>query len=175
LKHTLSILVENRFGELSRIVGLFSARGFNIESLTVAEGSDPEVSRVTLVTTGSDHTIEQIARQLDKQVRVLKVEEVNARAHVEREMILVKLAPSSAADRQAALSMALLFGARAVEVSSDGLIIEATGDWEQVNALGEALKPLGLVELVRSGRVAMTKLGRGTEEPAHPGVAAHST
>jgi acetolactate synthase-1/3 small subunit len=71
--------------------------------------------------------------------------------------------------------MALLFGARAVEVSSDGLIIEATGDWEQVNALGEALKPLGLVELVRSGRVAMTKLGRGTDEPAHPGVAAHST
>jgi acetolactate synthase-1/3 small subunit len=113
---------------------------------------------VTLVTTGSDHSIDQIARQLDKQIRVLKVEQVNAGAHVEREMVLIKLERGSPEQRQEALSLALLFGARAVDVSADGLILEATGEWERVNALGETLKPLGVVELVRSGRVAMTRL-----------------
>ena len=161
MRHTLSILVENRFGELSRIVGLFSARGFNIESLTVAEGAESDVSRVTLVTTGNDHAIEQIARQLDKQVRVLKVEEVTDSKHLEREMMLIKLNATAGASRQEALSLASLFGARAVDVSTDGLIIEATGDWGKVNALGQILKPLGVVEIVRSGRVAITKLSEG--------------
>jgi acetolactate synthase-1/3 small subunit len=158
MRHTLSILVENRFGELSRIVGLFSARGFNIESLTVAEGMDPAISHVTLVTVGNDHAIEQIARQLDKQVRVLRVEEVTDEKHVERELLLIKLRVEAGEVRKEALSLALLFGARVVDISPGGLIIEAVGDWEQVNALGESLRPLGVVEIVRSGRVAMARL-----------------
>jgi len=157
MRHTLSIVVENRFGELSRIVGLFSARGFNIESLTVAEGVEPQVSRVTLVTTGNDHAIEQIARQLDKQVRVLKVEEVTDQEHFEHEMLLIKV-NARGRERQEALSLALLCGARVVDMSAAGLIIEAAGEWERVNSLGEMLKPLGVVEIVRSGRVAMTRL-----------------
>ncbi|HMG32576.1 MAG TPA: acetolactate synthase small subunit [Blastocatellia bacterium] len=164
MRHTLSILVENRFGELSRIVGLFSARGFNIESLSVAESMEPDVSRVTLVTTGNEHAIEQIARQLDKQVRVLVVEQVTEVKHVERELMLIKLRADSGEQRHKALSLALLFGARAVDLSADGLIIEATGEWEQVNALGEMLKPLGVVEIVRSGRVAMSKVSRESSE-----------
>src|SRR5499427_447607 len=132
MRHTLSILVENRFGELSRIVGLFSARGFNIESLTVAEGLDADISQVTLVTVGNDHAIEQIVRQLDKQVRVLSVEEVTEEKHVEREMLLIKLRAEAGENRNEALSLALLFGARVVDISSSGLIIEAVGDWDQV-------------------------------------------
>src|SRR3954466_11767372 len=100
MRHTLSILVENRLGELSRIVGLFSARGYNIESLTVAETLDPNVSRMTLVTRGDDDTIEQIRRQLDKQVRVLKAVDMTSLKHIEREMALINVAASAGAARQ---------------------------------------------------------------------------
>ena len=105
MRHTLSIVVENRVGELSRIVGLFSARGFNIESLTVAEGLDHDISRVTLVTTGDDRTVEQITRQLDKQIRVLNVEDMTALKHIEREMLLIKVrAPAGPARQEGAAS-----------------------------------------------------------------------
>ena len=167
MRHTLSIVVENRFGELSRIVGLFSARGFNIESLTVAESLEPEIARVTLVTTGNDRTIEQITRQLDKQIRVLNVEDMTALKHIEREMMLIKVRAAAGPERQEVLSLAAVFRAKVVDISDSGLIIESTGNWEKVNALLELLKRLGVVETVRTGVVAMARLSqRGFDEEA---------
>src|ERR1051325_7611920 len=115
MRQTLSILVENRFGELSRVVGLFSARGYNIESLTVAETLDPNVSRMTLVTRGDDDTIEQIRRQLDKEVRVLKACELPSLKRIEREMALVNVASRANEARQAVLSPLSLFDAKLVD------------------------------------------------------------
>jgi acetolactate synthase-1/3 small subunit len=158
MRHTLSILVENRFGELSRIVGLFSARGYNIESLTVAETLDPLISRMTLVTTGNDETIRQITRQLDKQVRVLEAVDMTGFSHIEREMALINVKAEAGPERQEVLSLAGIFRAKVVDVSSDGLIIETTGDWSKVSALIELLKPLGIREIVRTGAVAIARL-----------------
>jgi acetolactate synthase-1/3 small subunit len=165
MRHTLSILVENRFGELSRIVGLFSARGYNIESLCVAETLDPSLSRVTLVTTGNDKTIEQITRQLDKQVRVRKVVDMNGLRHVERELVLVNVKAAAGPARQEVLSLVDIFRAKVVDMSDDGLVVEVTGDWNKVSALVGLLEPLGIREIVRTGTVAMARLAeRATEE-----------
>ena len=161
MRHTLSILVENRFGELSRIVGLFSARGYNIESLSVAETLDPKISRMTLVTTGNDETIEQITRQLDKQVRVLEAVDMTGFSHIEREMALINVRAEAGPARQEVLSLAGIFRAKVVDVSSDGVIVEATGDWAKVSALIELLKPLGIREIVRTGTVAIARLSEG--------------
>jgi acetolactate synthase-1/3 small subunit len=158
MRHTLSILVENRFGELSRIVGLFSARGYNIESLTVAETLDPMVSRMTLVTTGDDQAIDKIVRQLEKQVRVLEVVDMTGLKHIEREMALINVKAEAGPARQEVLSLVGIFRAKVVDVSGDGIIIEATGDWSKVSALIELLRPLGIREIVRTGTVAIARL-----------------
>jgi acetolactate synthase-1/3 small subunit len=162
MRHTLSILVENRFGELSRIVGLFSARGFNIESLTVAETLDANVSRMTLVTRGDDETIEQIRRHLDKQIRVLRAVDMNSVRHIEREMVLVNVAARAGTERQEVLSLVGIFRAKVVDVSDDGMIIESTGDWNKVSAMIDLLKPFGIREIVRTGTVAIGRLAEQT-------------
>ena len=164
MRHTLSILVENRFGELSRIVGLFSARGYNIETLTVAETLDHGVSRMTLVTTGDDETIEKITRQLDKQIRVLKVVDMTEFRHIEREMVLINVKAEAGHERQEVLSLVGIFRAKVVDVSNDGIIIEATGDWNKVSAFIELLKPLGIREIVRTGAVAIARLSETTAD-----------
>jgi len=154
-------MVENKFGELSRIVGLFSARGYNIESLTVAETLDPKISRMTLVTTGNDETIKQITRQLDKQVRVLEAVDMTGFAHIEREMALINVKAGAGVERQEVLSLVNIFRAKVVDVAGDGIIVEATGDWAKVSALIELLKPLGIREIVRTGTVAIARLSEG--------------
>lgn len=161
MRHTLSILVENRFGELSRIVGLFSARGYNIESLSVAETLDPEISRMTLVTAGNDQTIEQITRQLDKQIRVIEAVDMTGFSHIEREMALINVRAEAGFKRQEVLSLAGIFRAKVVDVSSDGIIVEATGDWTKVSALIELLEPFGIRQIVRTGTVAIARLSEG--------------
>lgn len=161
MKHTLAILVENRFGELSRIVGLFSARGYNIESLTVAETMNPTVSRITLVTNSDDQTIEQITRQVEKQVRVLNVTNMTGFKHIQREMTLINVKAEAGVARQEVLSLVNIFRAKVVDVSNDGIIIEATGDWSKISALIELLRPIGIREIVRTGAVA---IGRLSEE-----------
>lgn len=168
MRHTLSILVENRFGELSRIVGMFSARGYNIESLSVAETLDPNVSRMTLVTIGDDKTIEQITHQLDKQVRVLKAVDMTGFKHIEREMALINVKAEAGAARQEVLSLANIFRAKVVDVSEEGIIVEATGDWNKVSALIDLLKPLGIREIVRTGTVALARL---SEQPVNDEIA----
>lgn len=166
MKHTLSILVENRFGELSRVVGLFSARGYNIESLTVAETLDPAISRMTLVTIGNDDTIDQIRRQLEKQIRVIDVTDLTGPSHISREMALISIGADAGPVRQEVLSVARIFRAKVVDVSSDGMILEATGNWGKLSALIELLKPLGMREIVRTGAVAIERLSTANRDEA---------
>ena len=158
MRHTLSILVENRFGELARIVGLFSARGYNIESLTVAETLDPQISRVTLVTNGDDGTVEQITKQLNKQIRVLSVTDLTMLAHIEREMALIHVNAESGNGRQEVKHLVDIFRAKVIDVSESALTIETTGDRAKVNALLGLLAPFGVQEMVRAGTVAIPRL-----------------
>jgi len=162
MRHTLSILVENRYGELARIVGLFSARGYNIESLTVAETLDSAVSCVTLVTSGDDRTIEQIVKQVNKLVRVLHVTDMTSGAHFERELVLINVKTETNAAMQTVLSLVSRNHLRVAEVMEDGLIIEATGEWKQINSLVEELMPFGIRHIVRTGTVAVWK--KATDE-----------
>jgi acetolactate synthase-1/3 small subunit len=163
MKHTLLILVENLPGELARVVGLFGARGFNIESLTVAETLDPEVSRITLVTKGDDNEIGHITRLLANQVRIISAVDMQKVQHVEREMALINVKAEMGPDRQEALNLVNVFRAKVVDISRDGLIIEATGDWSKVSALIELLRPLGIREIARTGTLAIARLSTQTE------------
>ncbi len=157
MRHTLSIVVENRYGELARIVGLFGARGYNIESLTVAETLDPAFSCVTLVTSGDDRTIEQVVKQVDKLVRVLHVADLTGNPHLERELVLINVRTESSAALQMVLQLAARNHLRVTEVMEDGLIIEATGEWKEINTLVGKLMPFGIRHIVRTGPVALWK------------------
>jgi len=157
LRHILSILVENRFGELARIVGLFSARGYNIESLTVAETLDSRVSRVTLVTIGDTQTVEQIVKQLEKQVRVLSVTNLTAADHLERELALIHV-KAQGHERQQVIHLVDIFRARVIDVAEESLTVEVTGDRSKINALLGLLGSFGIEEMVRAGTLAIPRL-----------------
>ena len=154
MRHTISVLVENEFGVLARVAGLFSGRGFNIESLSVAETLDASVSRITLVTRGDDQVLEQIEKQLNKLLPVIKVTDFVATEHVERELVLLKVSADEKT-RGEVMNIVDIFRARIVDVSRKSYIIEATGTEDKVNALIELLRPIGIKEIVRTGKVAM--------------------
>jgi acetolactate synthase-1/3 small subunit len=156
MRHTISVLVENEFGVLSRVSGLFSGRGFNIESLSVAETQDPTVSRMTIVTSGNDQIVEQILKQLNKLVSVIKVVNLTNTETVNRELVLIKVNadPETKAE---VLRLVDIFRAKIVDVAIRCYTIEMTGDEEKVNALLQLLKPLGIREIVRTGRVAIAR------------------
>jgi len=156
VRHTISVLVTNEFGVLSRISGLFSGRGFNIESLSVAETLDPLVSRMTIVTSGDDKVMEQITKQLNKLINVIKVYDFTTEEHIERELALVKVAVSAEA-RAEILSIIEIFRARVVDVSPRSYTVEITGDEEKIVAMTELLRPFGIREIVRTGRIAMAR------------------
>ncbi len=156
MRHTISILVDNEFGVLSRVSGLFSGRGFNIESLCVAETFDPDVSRMTIVTSGNEQIIEQIIKQLHKLINVIKVNDLTGTDHVEREMMLVKVA-TDANNRAEVLRIADIFRAKIVDVSPKYYTIETTGDEGKLNALMELLRPHGIKEVARTGKIAMVR------------------
>jgi acetolactate synthase-1/3 small subunit len=158
MKHTISVLVEDRFGELPRIIGLFSARGQSIESLTVSPTLDAKISSLTIVTSGEDQTVEQMVKILNKQVRVLSAFDVTKLDHIEREMAFIKMKIENAADKQKVLSLASVFNAKVVDASEEGFIIEAMGDCNTVRGLITALKPFGIQEVVRTGAVAIPRL-----------------
>jgi len=155
-KHTIAVLVENKFGVLSRVAGLFSARGYNIESLSVGETLDPTVSRMTLVVRGDDFIIEQVIKQLHKLIDVIKVTDLTEETHVERELVLMKV-NATPSDRAEVLRTADIFRARVVDVTPVAFTIEATGDEEKIEALIELLRPFGIQELVRTGKVAIAR------------------
>lgn len=156
MRHTISILVDNEFGVLSKVAGLFSGRGFNIESLCVAETLDPKASRMTIVTTGDDQIVEQITKQLNKLINVIKVSDLTAEEHIERELALIKV-NANADDRAEILSTIDIFRGKVVDVSPTTYTIEMTGDAEKVNAITELLRPFGIKEIVRTGKVAMAR------------------
>jgi len=154
MRHTISVLVENEFGVLARVAGLFSGRGFNIESLSVAETLDPTVSRITLVTRGEDQVLEQIEKQLNKLINVIEVTDFTETEHVERELVLIKV-PVEERTRGELMSIVDIFRAKIVDVSRRTYVIEMTGTEDKVGALIELLKPIGIKEIVRTGKVAM--------------------
>ncbi len=165
MRHVITLLVENEFGVLARIAGLFSGRGFNIESLCVAESLDPSVSTMTLVTRGDDQIIEQVLKQLNKLIPVIKVVDLSERDFVEREMILVKVNAASET-REEVLRVVEIFRGKVVDVGAKTYTIEVTGDENKIKAILSLLKPLGIKELVRTGHVAMIRGSKTATEPS---------
>jgi acetolactate synthase-1/3 small subunit len=154
MRHTISVLVENEFGVLARIAGLFSGRGFNIESLSVAETLDPAVSRMTLVTHGDDRVIEQVEKQLNKLVNVIRVSDAAEAPNVQRELVLIKVAVS-AGTRAEVANLIDIFRGKIIDVSTSTYVVEATGTEDKITALISLLQPIGILEVARTGRVAM--------------------
>lgn len=159
-KHVLSVLVENHSGVLSRISGLFSRRGYNIDSLSVGETEDPTVSRMTIVADADESTLEQIKKQLNKLIDVIKIIELKEDAAIYRELALVKIAADKKT-RAEIIEIANIFRAHIVDVSKDSLVIEATGDQGKITALTSMLEPYGVKEIIRTG---LTALQRGEKE-----------
>ncbi|OQA57854.1 MAG: putative acetolactate synthase small subunit [Candidatus Omnitrophica bacterium ADurb.Bin277] len=156
MKHTISVLVENHFGVLARVAGLFSARGFNIDSLAVGETQDPEVSRMTVIAQGDDHVVDQIMKQLGKLVDVICVENVTDKDVIERELVLIKLG-ANASNRNDIMHVVNTFRAKIVDVSPDSMTIEVTGSEGKIDAILELLRPFNLREVVRTGQIAMAR------------------
>ena len=165
MRHTISVLVENEFGVLARVAGLFSGRGFNIESLSVAETMDPTVSRITLVTHGDDQVLEQVEKQLYKLIAVVKLTDFTGTDHVERELVLIKV-DAEERTRGELMNIVSIFRGKIIDVSHRSYVIEVTGTEDKIQALIELLKPIGVKEIVRTGKVAMF---RGTRTLAVDG------
>ncbi len=155
-KHTISVLVENKFGVLARIAGLFSARGFNIDSLAVGETEDPTISRMTIVLNGDDKILEQVKKQLNKLIDVIKVQDFTRKECIAREIIMIKIAVSQK-KRPELLKVIDSVGAKVIDVSAGTVTVEETGDEARVHALLELVRPYGIKEIVRSGTVAIAK------------------
>ena len=157
MRHIISILMENEAGALSRVAGLFSARGYNIESLTVAPTEDPSLSRMTLVTSGTDEIIEQITKQLNKLIDVVKLMDMTDGPHIEREMMLIKVR-AQGEKRNELKRMSDIFRGRIIDVTAETYTIEMTGAGDKLDAFVQALDPGLIIEVVRSG---VSGIGRG--------------
>jgi acetolactate synthase-1/3 small subunit len=158
--HTISVLVENKFGAFNRIAGLFSAKGYNIESLSVGPTEDESVSRMTIVTEGDDPIIEQIIKQLNKVIDTIKVVDLTFDSFVERELVLVKV-QTTAATRSEIMQIAEIFRAKVVDISQRTLTLEATGSKLKADAIIKMLKPFVIKEIARTGRVALKREYQG--------------
>ena len=169
MKHTISVLVENKFGVLARISGLFSARGFNISSLAVGETEDPTVSRMTIVVKGDDRTLDQVKKQLNKLIDTIKVVDFREGEFIDRELILVKVAVT-AKNRKEVLEAIESIGAQIENAGSKTISIAATGDHTKIKALLELLRPFGILEVVRTGRIAMSVEDKGLKVEGKPEV-----
>lgn len=159
MRHTITVLVENEFGVLARVAGLFSGRGFNIDSLSVAETQEEGTSLMTLVTRGDDNIIEQIIKQLHKLVNVLKINDMQEGTFLDRELVLVKI-HASEETKPEILRLVEIFRGRVLDVSPKSYTVEVTGDSGKIKAVLELMRPLGIREIVRTGKVAMP---RGTQ------------
>ncbi len=159
-KHTLAVTVENRPGVLTRVTTLIRRRGYNIDSLTVGTTEDPGISRMTIVIEGDDTVIEQVSKQLYKLVDVIKVVDITHEGLVDRELVLIKVKADNNV-RADIVQLVDIFRARIVDIGRTSLIVEATGDRRKIDALEDSFRPFGIIELVRTGKVAMV---RGTSE-----------
>lgn len=163
MRHTLTVLVENQPGVLTRVAGLFSRRGYNIESLAVGETHEASISRMTIVADGDDRVIEQVVKQLDKLVDVIEVRDISDDEHVDRELVLIKV-NAEPAMRGEIMQIVDIFRARIVDIGQNTLIIECTGDEGKILAIEKSLKPFGILELVRTGKIAMVRGPKYEEE-----------
>jgi acetolactate synthase-1/3 small subunit len=156
MKHTLSVLVENKPGVLSRIAGLFSRRGFNIDSLAVGITDDPNISRMTITVDGKEHPIEQVTKQLHKLINVIKITDLDPQNTVARELALIKV-KSGSRSRGEIMQVAEIFRANILDVARNTMTLEITGTTEKINALEQLLDPHGVMEIVRTGRIAIER------------------
>jgi acetolactate synthase I/III small subunit len=156
MRHTISVLVENKFGVLTRVAGLFSGRGYNIDTLNVAPTSDPTASRMTIVTRGDDATLEQIVKQLNKLADVLKVQDFREDEYVDRELVLIKVEVDSKT-RAEVMQITDIFRAKIVDVQPKNLTIEVTGDESKIEKFLTLMKTFGIIDLTRTGKVALPR------------------
>ena len=159
MKHTISVLLQNKPGVLSRVTGLFSGRGFNIESLCVAQTLEPEVSHLTVISNGDDMIIEQITKQLHKLIDVIKVTDVTEQEYVEREMVLIRVKAESHT-RAEVLRIIDIFRGKVIDVSAKSYAIELTGSASKIQAVIDILRPIGIKEVVRTGAIAMSRANK---------------
>lgn len=155
-KHTISLLLENKFGALNRVAGMFSAKGYNLESITVGPTEDASVSRMTIVTKGDDSIIEQIIKQLNKLIDTLKVVDLTYDSFMERELALIKLG-TTPENRPEIMQVVEIFQAKIIDISHKTLTVEATGSGQKVDAIIKMLKPFHIKEIARTGRVALKR------------------
>jgi acetolactate synthase-1/3 small subunit len=160
MKRTLAVLVENKPGVLTRVAGLFARRGYNIESLAVGPTENPSISRMTIVVDADERTVEQVCKQLNKLIDVIKLSDITQDPHVGRELILVKVNADPQV-RGEIMQIVEIFRARIVDIARDSLIIEATGDEDKINAIVAALRPFGIREVARTGKIALVRGARG--------------
>jgi len=156
MRHLLSALVQNVPGVLSHISGMLASRGYNIDSLAVGETEDSQLSRMTFVVVGDDHVLTQVRKQLEKIVTVVRVDDIGARDHVERDLMLIKV-QALAERRSEVMQLASIFRGRVVDVSPQTLIIEISGQERKIEAFIEMMRPFGIVELARTGRIALAR------------------
>jgi acetolactate synthase I/III small subunit len=156
MKHTLAVLVQNKSGVLSRVASLFSRRGYNIDSLAVGVTEDPEISRMTIVVQGDDQVLEQVTKQLNKLIDVIKVSDIGADDAVERELALIKVS-ADVASRAEIIQIANIFRARIVDVAPKSITVEVTGDESKINAIEKLLRQFGIKEMVRTGKIALVR------------------
>ena len=155
-RHTISILVENKFGVLARVAGLFSGRGFNIETLNVAPTKDPAFSRITVIANGDDRTLEQLTRHLEKLINVIKVDDFQVHEDLERELVMIKIKVDSRT-RSEAIQIVDVFRAKIIDVQQNSLVVETTGNQRKVEAFIELMQKFGILDMTRSGVVAMKR------------------
>ena len=156
MRHTISVLVENKFGVLTRVAGLFSGRGYNIDTLNVGPTHDPNTSRMTIVTRGDDATLEQIVKQLNKLVDVLKIQDFREGEYIDRELVLVKVGVDSKT-RAEVMQITDIFRAKIVDVQPKTLTIEITGNESKIEKFLELMRTFGIVDLTRTGKVALPR------------------
>lgn len=156
MRHTLSVLVENKFGVLARIAGLFSGRGFNIDTLNVAPTQDPTTSRMTIVVKGDDTVLEQVTKQLNKLVDIIKVQDYQDGEYVDRELVLIKVGADAKA-RAEIMQICDIFRAKIVDVAHKALTVELTGNESKISAFLDLMEPFGIRDITRTGKVAMSR------------------
>jgi len=164
-RHTISLIVENRFGVLARISGLFSGRGFNIDSIAVGEAADPGTSRMTIVTQGDQMIIEQIIKQLNRLVDVLRVVDLTDENFINRELALIKV-KANQTTRQEIVQIADIFKAKIVDINQKTLMLEATGNEDKIDAIISMVRPFGLREVARTGRIALARESLSKDSPS---------
>ncbi|MGP8322035.1 MAG: acetolactate synthase small subunit [Methanosarcinaceae archaeon] len=156
MKHILAVLVENKFGVLTRVAGLFSRRGYNIDSLAVGVTEDPTISRMTIVVRGNDHVLEQVTKQLNKLIDVIEVTDISSDESVERELALIKVS-ADANNRSEIIQIVDIFRARIIDVAAKSMTIEVTGDENKIVGIEQLLRPFGIEEVVRTGKIALVR------------------